>query len=271
MKSDLHNLIKSAGDQQQALNWMREYLQARVLAILQDQGAMIPLAFHGGTALRFLYQLPRFSEDLDFSYENQGIAYDFQKYLSSIISQLTLEGYPVTVKFNDKRVVQSAFINFPGLMYDFDISPHPDQNFTIKLEIDTNPPKGATLTTSLIRHRELILNLQHHDRASLLAAKVHAILQRKYLKGRDIYDLMWYLSDPSWPLPNLSMLNAALAQSGWEDPQLTPNNWRAEVKRRLQNANISQARRDVAPFLARIEDQQYIQWEYINQLLSKSE
>lgn len=45
-------------------NRVREYLQARLLRSLQRSGAMIPLAFHGGTALRFLYGMPRYSEDL---------------------------------------------------------------------------------------------------------------------------------------------------------------------------------------------------------------
>ena len=71
------------------------------------------------------------------------------------------------------------------------------------------------MVTTVIR-RHLLLNLQHHDQASLLAGKLHAILQRKYLKGRDIYDLLWYLSNPNWPAPNFEMLNHALQQTGWE-------------------------------------------------------
>jgi hypothetical protein len=50
-------------------NLAREYLQARTLLALQQAGAMIPMAFQGGTALRFLFGLPRFSEDLDFALE----------------------------------------------------------------------------------------------------------------------------------------------------------------------------------------------------------
>ncbi len=57
----------------------------------------------------------------------------------------------------------------------------------VKIEVDTNPPAGAVLTTTVIR-RHVMLHLQHHDRASLLASKLHAILQWPYLKGRDVYD-----------------------------------------------------------------------------------
>lgn len=60
-----------------------------------------------------------------------------------------------------------------------------------------------------------MLNLLHYDKSSLLAGKLHAVLTRKYTKGRDLYDLMWYLSDPTWPAPNLIQLNNALKQTGW--------------------------------------------------------
>ena len=73
---------------------------------------------------------------------------------------------------------------------------------------------GPPLDTTLVR-RHVLLNLHHHDRASLLAGKLHAVLQRPFLKGRDLYDLIWYLSDKDWPDPNLVLLNNALNQTGW--------------------------------------------------------
>lgn len=267
MKSDLQNWLLSANRQRQALNWMREYLQARVLAILQQQGAMIPLAFHGGTALRFLYQLPRYSEDLDFSLENPDKEYDFASLLEAISNQLVLEGYPIKIKFNEHKTVQHAFIGFPGLLYQCGLSPHIDQNFSVKLEVDTRPPSGAGLSISLIRYRELMLNIQHHDRASLLAGKVHAVLQRKYLKGRDIFDLVWYLSDRTWPLPKFKMLNHALQQSGWDGAPLNETNWKMTLHERLSESDLKVVREDVAPFLTQSEQQSLLTRENINSLL----
>jgi LuxR family maltose regulon positive regulatory protein len=93
--------------------------------------------------------------------------------------------------------------------------------------VATNPPAGAGLATTVVR-RFVVLQLQHHDKASLLAGKLHAILQRSYTKGRDIYDLLWYLSDPTWPPPNLVLLNNALAQAHiagyrlYGEPDLAP-------------------------------------------------
>jgi hypothetical protein len=114
--------------------------------------------------------------------------------------------------------------------------------------VDTNPPAGAMLATTVVR-RHMLLQLQHHDRASLLAGKLHAILQRPYLKGRDVYDLLWYLSDPDWPAPNLVLLNNALRQMGWTDDLVTEDNWREVVRRRVRALAWERVVDDVRPFL----------------------
>jgi hypothetical protein len=112
------------------------------------------------------------------------------------------------------------------------LSPHRKESLLIKLEVDTKPPAGAVLETTLVRHH-LTLRLQHHDRSSLLAGKLHAILQRPYPKGRDIYDLIWYLSDRSWPGPNLVLLNNALQQTSWAGPEVTEESWQGLVRERV--------------------------------------
>jgi hypothetical protein len=94
-----------------------------------------------------------------------------------------------------------------------------------------------------------VLQLQHHDQSSLLSGKLHAILQRPYPKGRDIYDLLWYLSDPNWPAPNLVMLNNALVQTGWSGERITESNWRTLVLQRLQALNWPNIQADVRPFI----------------------
>ncbi len=208
MKEYLRTLLQGHPDPVVGRHRVREALQARVLASLQRQGAMIPLAFHGGTALRFLHSIRRYSEDLDFALERPGHGYDFRALLRGVASDLRRESYIVQIKVNDHKVVHSAFVRFPGLLFELGLSPHQTEVLAIKVEVDTNPPAGAGLETTVIR-RHLTLHLQHHDRASMLAGKIHAVLQRPYTKGRDLYDLLWYLSDSSWPSPNLEMLNNA--------------------------------------------------------------
>lgn len=265
MKEHLATLVQAA-DPAQARNLAREYLQARILAALQTAGAMMPLAFHGGTALRFLFAIQRYSEDLDFALEQPSPEYDFRRYLRTVQSELSAEGYRLEIRVNDSKVVHSAFLRFVGLLYELRLSPHRDEVLAVKLEVDTNPPAGATLATTLVR-RHLTLQLHHHDRASLLAGKLHAALQRPYAKGRDLYDLLWYLSDPNWPAPNLVMLNNALQQSNWSGEPLTPENWRQAVRSRLQTLRWDQIQTDVSPFLERSADRQLLTLDNLLSLL----
>ncbi len=249
-----------------SLNLTREYLQARILSSLQRSGAMIPLAFLGGTCLRFLHSLPRHSEDLDFALDGDRSAYDFRAFVSKVKADSAAEGYPVEVKLSDARVVHSAMIRFPGLLHDLGLSPHRSQILSIKIEVDTRPPEGAGLATTLVR-RHVTLNLHHHDRPSLLAGKLHAVLQRPYTKGRDIFDLFWYLADPDWPEPNLVLLNNALAQTGWKGVVLTLENWQDAILDRLEDLDFERARADVEPFLAPEADQHLFTSENLRRLL----
>jgi hypothetical protein len=253
MKEHLAELVRQAPTPVQGRNLAREYLQARILASLQRAGAMIPLAFHGGTALRFLYAHGRYSEDLDFALEGarqsgEQVRYDFRGYLRAIRAELAPEGYAVELKVSDQKTVLSAFVKFPGLLYDLGLSAQRNEVLAVKLEVDTNPPAGAGLATTVVR-RFVVLQLQHHDKASLLSGKLHAILQRSYTKGRDIYDLLWYLSDPAWPRPNLVLLNNALAQTDWQGGALTEANWRERVRERLRRLDWNGLQADVRPFI----------------------
>jgi predicted nucleotidyltransferase component of viral defense system len=248
MKEYLADLIRNTTTPLQSRNIVREYLQARILSKMQQAGAMLPLSFHGGTALRFLFSTPRYSEDLDFSLEKNKDIYDFHKYLESIRNGLASEGYDIGLKVSDKKTVHSAFVNFRGLLYELGLSSHREETTAIKIEVDTNPPRGAVLTTTIIR-RYVTLQLQHHDKASLLSGKLHAILQRPHLKGRDIYDLFWYLSDPAWPSPNLVLLNNALRQTNWTGPELRESNWRALIRKKIDTMNWKNIVNDARPFL----------------------
>lgn len=248
MKEYLASLVKQTTSPLEGRNLAREYLQARILGSLQRSGAMIPLAFHGGTALRFLYSHGRFSEDLDFALEGNRQRYDFRSYLQAIRSELTPEGYQVELKVNDKKTVHSAFVRFPGLLFDLGLSPQRSEVLAVKIEVDTNPPQGAGLSTTVVR-RFVVLQLHHHNKASLLSGKLHAVLQRSFPKGRDIYDLLWYLSDPTWPQPNLVLLNNALAQTNWNGETLTKDNWKDQVSLRLESLNWNGIVNDVRPFV----------------------
>ncbi|MFH0795961.1 MAG: nucleotidyl transferase AbiEii/AbiGii toxin family protein [Candidatus Omnitrophota bacterium] len=266
MKDYLAERVRECSTPIQARNVMREYLQARILGCLQRVGAMIPLAFHGGTSLRFLYSMPRYSEDLNFTLEGAKDIYNFQHYLKAIRSELSTEGYFMELKINDRKTVHNAFVRFPGLLYELKLSPHRDEVVSVKIEVDTNPPAGAVLATTVVR-RYVTLQLQHHDRASLLAGKIHAILTRRYTKGRDIHDLFWYLADANWPAPNCVQLNNALCQTGWKGQDLTPDNWRAVLQRKLEGLSWERIMDDIRPFLESTSDIHLITKENMMRML----
>ena len=270
MKELLREIIRQEPDPLGKRSLAREYLQARILESLQRSGAMMALAFQGGTALRFLYNISRFSEDLDFALENPSAGYDFEAYLKASRSVFEAEGYKVQVRVNDRNTVNSAFIRFYGLLYELNLSPQVNEALSVKIEVDTRPPQGAMLETSLVRHH-VPLRIQHHDRASLLSGKLHAVLQRGYAKGRDLFDLMWYLGDSAWPPPNLNLLNNALAQTNWKGPEVDPGNWRGMVYERLRILDWKAALADVKPFLERPGEIDLLTLENFRQLLRQQE
>jgi predicted nucleotidyltransferase component of viral defense system len=268
MKDYLKQQIEKIQDTNFARCVVREYLQARTLECLQENGAFVDWAFVGGTALRFLYSLPRFSEDLDFSISESGTEDNFVEHMKKIKNRFLAEDYEVIIKARTAKTVRAAFIKFPGLLYELGLSPRSSEVISIKIEIDSNPPSGAILETSIIR-KYCLLNLQHYDKSSLLAGKLHALFSRKYTKGRDVYDLMWYLSDRTWPEPNLFLLNNALKQTAWKGSELTLESWRQQIATRVSEFDWNKVITDVKPFIEKQGDLQMLTPKNLIKLLKQ--
>ena len=256
--------LQLAGEapQGQRRNVLREYVQAHVLYSLQSARAFERIAFVGGTALRFLYGLHGYSEDLDFSLEHAE-GYDFGRLLNRVESDLINAGFEVTMHPHEGDPMHSAFIRLPGLLYEAGLSPHRTEKLSVKIEIDTRPPAGATTKTTLI-NRHFLLALTHYDIPSLMAGKLHALLARPYTKGRDIYDLLWYLSRPDdGAEPNIRLLQNALAQTGYNGPHVTTENWREVIADKITELDFAKIAEDVGPFLERPEDRAILTWKIV--------
>ena len=266
MREQIKQIIAETSDNLQARNFVREYLQARILQFLQEAGLFRTWIFHGGTALRFLYRIPRYSEDLDFALEKADPAMDYSSHLSKVCRLFESEAYVVEVKTKEIRAVKSAFIRFPGLLYELGLSPRQTEKFSIKIEVDSNPPEGGTVATTIVR-RYVTLHLLHYDKASLLSGKLQAILNRPYTKGRDLYDIYWYLSDPFWPDPNLEYFNKGLRQTGWSGPEITKKNWTQIVEEKVASIDWDKAVEDVKPFIERAEDLKLLTRENVLNIL----
>ena len=268
MKDHLLELVSKKEGYNAKLNLMREYLQAYVLRIMHDEGFFRFAAFLGGTALRFLYDLPRFSEDLDFSLAGKP-SIDFSSLMKKIMAELKASGYDAVITYNDKKVVNSAFIKFSGLMREAGISPLASQKFSIKIEIDSNPPQGADVEVKVV-NKYFPISFLSYNVPSLFAGKLHALLSRKYTKGRDYFDLGWYLATWKDLSPNLSLLASALHQTKWPKAIPTEDTWKDIVYREISDVDWNTVKRDVENFLENPRDLTIFTKENVLGLLQKS-
>jgi len=251
MKEQALALARGARDPSQALNLLREYLQTLVLRSFHECEAFRHLAFVGGTALRLLHGLPRFSEDLDFSMVSAK-GYAGIEWMAKVKRDLSLAGFDPLVTWNDRKAVHASWIRLAGLLYDAGLSALPEQKLAIKLKIDTRPPAGAHCERRLVT-RNVAFLLQHHDLPSMLAGKLHAVITRKYAKGRDWFDLIWYLTQRPPIEANVKMLQKALDQTRGAG-KLDARKWRNLVGDKLASLDMKAIAADVRPFLERPQD-----------------
>lgn len=241
----LAQYIKQEQSLEGKINRLREWLQLLTLKIIQDSGYFVNITFVGGTALRVVYDLRRFSEDLDFSLiTKQG--YDFSKIIEKLEHEFSLSNIDLETKSKLDKTVHNSMLKFPNLMKRLGISNLASQKLSIKLEIDSNPPAGWELETSVI-NKVYLLNISHLSLASLYATKLHACFFRKYAKGRDFYDLIWYLGRKLQP--NYILLNNAIKQTQGNDLNLSSKNIADFLIDRLSKVDFAVIKKDVERFL----------------------
>jgi len=239
-------------------NALKEIVQEIALFALWRAGFFEVGAFQGGTSLRILHGLPRFSEDLDFILQEPDRAFTWQPYLKNLIE--TFMEFGIEPEVLDKkqmdRVVKTAIIKGSSIAKQLNLNFKNDQvarKLTIKLEIDTNPPAGSEIEYSYLDF-PVDFEVCHQDKRSNFALKIHALLSRKYLKGRDWYDFGWYVSQGV--LPNLLLLENALEQSGpWRGETLNIDwKWlKRALEKKITSINWKDASADVERFLKPIE------------------
>lgn len=250
MKDRALEIARSADTELEALNKVREYLQHVIMRELFERDTLEKLVFHGGTALRFIHDFERFSEDLDFHTKGPNKNWALEPKLEDLQKQINYQGYDFEYTEPSGVAVRSTFLKFERLLYEAGLSEHEDEKLQVKLEVDTNPPEGFdTETNSINEHFPYVVH--HHDRPSFMAGKLHALLQRDWTKGRDFYDLWFYLTRWNNVAPNIPYLHNALVQTGYEGQDVTEENWKERTARVVENVNWEEVRSDVEPFLLR--------------------
>ena len=232
----------------------KEILQEVALYSLWRAGFFEVAAFQGGTCLRILHKLPRFSEDLDFILKAPNPDFEWGRYLDKLLEGLQSFGLQSEVldKSQMDQRARKALIKDSSVSSQLDLSfyrGHPGQKLNIKLEIDVNPPQGSGFDYSYLDF-PLDFEVCHQDLSSNFSLKIHALLCRPYLKGRDWYDFNWYIKQGIQP--NLLHLQAALHQYGpWEgqDIEIDADWLNHTLLEKVATIDWNEATQDVERFL----------------------
>jgi predicted nucleotidyltransferase component of viral defense system len=243
-------------------NGIKEVVQEIVLCGLSRANFFKTAAFYGGTALRIFYGLDRFSEDLDFSLKASNPSFDFFEYLPILEKEIRSYGLNFKMEAKDKSVdsdIKSAFLK--GNTKEHMLMFYADEQLSrsigsselikVKFEVDTNPPDRATFETKY-RLLPIPYEITLYDMPSLFAGKIHAIICRAWrnrVKGRDLYDYVFYLSRGT--AVNLAHTTARLAQSGCftAENQIKIEDVKEMLRKRFENIDYAQAKQDVVPFI----------------------
>jgi predicted nucleotidyltransferase component of viral defense system len=248
---------KNVQETEQAL---REIMQEIALAGLYRASFFKHAAFYGGTALRIFHGLERFSEDLDFSLLQKNVDFNLEPYFKSVIEEFDALGIKVSLNQKQKSTISSidsAFLKsdtvWSELIFENTI---PQINLSIKpivkikIEVDTNPPLNFE-TENLLLTKPFSFYVNCLTLPNLFAGKMHALLFRKWenrVKGRDWYDLEWYLK--TGVEINLNhFCQRALESGDWKDDTINKNQLLELLNNKINSVDIGKVEEDIIRFI----------------------
>ena len=247
-------------------NVIKEIMQELTLAGLSKTDFFKNAAFYGGTALRIFYGLNRFSEDLDFTLLTTDKDFTLDKYIPALNQVVESLGLKFEITTKEKKIdsnIRSAFLKGNTkeqfLIFYLDSNQNNlishNEKIKIKFEIDINPPEFA-ITELKFRLLPFPYQVKVYDKPSLFAGKVHAVIARSWktrVKGRDLYDYIFYLSSNT--KINLKHLEARLRQTNTiiEEERLTLKVLINILNDRFDIIDFNEAKKDVLPFINDID------------------
>ncbi|MDP8262987.1 MAG: nucleotidyl transferase AbiEii/AbiGii toxin family protein [Candidatus Ancaeobacter aquaticus] len=243
-------------------NALKEIVQEIALLGLWRSKFFEKSAFYGGSALRILYGLNRFSEDLDFSLLKKDEDFSFGNYCAALEEELRSFGFNTTVEKKEKKIesnIDSAFIKagtLENLLVVDAVSSlrekiHSKKIIKIKLEVDKNPP-GNFQTEAKYLFQPIPFSVNTYTLPCLFAGKMHALLCRSWasrVKGRDWYDLVWYLG---MKVPvSIKHLESRMKQTGHLelDESLTEEYLKQMLREKIKTVDFDRAKIDVENLL----------------------
>lgn len=246
------------------INALKEVYQEIALLGLYRGGFFQKAAFYGGTALRIIHRLDRFSEDLDFTLLEKDKSFDIESYFPFVVDEFEALGIKITLSKKSKSLksnIESAFLKNDTSIHTLDIQiedlsnildgVHSGKKLKIKFEVDTNPPlKFQTTSHTLLL--PTTFNVIAMTLPNLYAGKLHALLFRNWktrVKGRDWYDFEWYVK--RGVKVNLEHLKERMVESGdfEKDNELTADVLKELLKNKIDSLDIDKAKQEVQVFI----------------------
>lgn len=234
----------------QEKNILLEYLQTQILKALSLSKFNDSLSFLGGTCLRFAHNIGRFSEDLDFDLLKKD-GFKIEELMQEIKKRLELQGFVVDARTKTTDNIYIIFFKFRNVLREFGFNASEDEKMLIKFEIDFNPYKNIRTETKFADSFNERFPILVNTLETLFAQKVLAIIFRPYQKGRDFYDLVWFLSqkniEPNWKI--------------FQDKAVKIENRKELIEfleKQAQKSDLKQAAKDVERFLFYPEQAQWI-------------
>ena len=248
------------------VNAIKEISQEIALMALSKAGFFKHAEFHGGTALRILHSINRFSEDLDFALLKPNKNFQLENYLTHISNEFKTYGFHVTTtdRSETTKTVQKQFLKVDSLGNEISLiypTNRAERKIKIKFELDTNPPESAQTEIKYLTF-PLAFSVQAKDLPSQFAGKLHALLCRTYEKGRDWYDFIWFISNKV--SINFELLSNAINQQGpWSQQCVTVDiKWLTEqLSKKINQLNWKNIINDVKPLLKSHEQSTLTLWD----------
>jgi predicted nucleotidyltransferase component of viral defense system len=257
------------------LQALREIIQEVILASLGKFGFFKMATFQGGTCLRIFYGLNRFSEDLDFTLIEPNQEFEWSKYLEQVVKDVAVFGYKMEI--TDRHASESTVKL--GFLKDYAIGKILQLQYAgntsilgkikIKLEIDTKPPLGG-LNEMKYLDFPYVSQVTVQKPSTLFAGKLHALLCRTYVKGRDWYDFIWCTARKTEV--NYHYLTQALRQPGpWKKIDIPiDRTWLHDaLHQKIESIDWDTAKKDVRRFIPIYEQSALDLWNadlFIHQL-----
>lgn len=210
--------------QHNAEHILREYLQYKILKSIFASKRGSKLRFIWWTALRIVYGNTRFSEDIDFDNDGTMTFEEFDLLAQHIQRDLELQWLTVRMRTIEKWAFHCN-ISIPELLYDNKLAPMKNQ--TILIQIDTTAQWYIYDSTVYYLNKfDVQTDILTISPSLLLAQKIYTVFERKRLKGRDFFDIVfllwitqtpdyWYLEQKLWITDSKQVKEYLLTKSMW--------------------------------------------------------